>query len=83
MQWYVTSILVFNQIVFVFLLLLKWNEYVIKFSINQANYENIWRYQSANLNPYIEEVQTTQWPKESLQRTNNDLQNLHIKLKIE
>jgi hypothetical protein len=35
---------------------------------------------SPNQNPYIEEDQTTQWPKE---RTNNDLQNIHIKLKIE
>jgi hypothetical protein len=43
MQWYATSILVFNQIVFFFLFLLKWNEYVFKFSINQANYENIQR----------------------------------------
>ena len=32
---------------------------------------------------YIEEEQTTQWPKEKVQRTNNDLQNIHIKLKIE
>jgi hypothetical protein len=35
-----------------------------------------------NQNPYIEE-QTTQWPQEKVQRTNNDLQNIHIKLKIE
>ena len=35
-----------------------------------------------NQNPYIE-GQTTQWPKEKVQRTNNDLQNIHIKLKIE
>ena len=56
-------------------------------------------------NPYIEEDQTTQWPKEKVQKdkqrttkhthktkdrviltplkTNNDLQNIHIKLKIE
>jgi hypothetical protein len=27
-----------------------------------------------NQNPYIEEDQTTQWPKEKVQRTNNDLQ---------
>ena len=33
--------------------------------------------------PYIEEEQTTQWPKEKVQKTNNDLQNIHIKLKIE
>jgi hypothetical protein len=36
-----------------------------------------------NQNPYIEEEQTTQWPKEKYKRTNNDLQNIHIKLKIE
>ena len=33
-------------------------------------------------NPHIEE-QTTQWPKVKVQRTNNDLQNIHIKLEIE
>jgi len=31
-----------------------------------------------NQNPYIEEEQTTQW-----KRTNNDLQIIHISLKIE
>jgi hypothetical protein len=59
-----------------------------------------------NQNPYIEEEQITQWPKEKAQKdkqrstkhthkakdrvtrrtplkTNNDLQNIHIKLKIE
>jgi molecular chaperone GrpE (heat shock protein) len=82
------------------------------------------RYQRSNQNPYIEEEQTTQWPKEEehttqwpkeeeqttqwpkdtkgviririskknrqhngqkkkYKRTNNDLQNIHIKLKIE
>ena len=34
-----------------------------------------------NQNPYIEEEQTTQ--RKSTKRTNNDLQNIHIKLKIE
>jgi hypothetical protein len=34
-----------------------------------------------NQNLLIEEEQTTQWPKEK--KTNNDLQNMHIKLKIE
>jgi hypothetical protein len=29
------------------------------------------------------EEQTTQWPKEKHKKTNNDLQNRHIKLKIE
>jgi hypothetical protein len=33
--------------------------------------------------PYIEEEQTTQWPKEKSKKTNNDLQNIDIKLKIE
>jgi hypothetical protein len=33
-------------------------------------------------NPHIEEEQTTQWPKEKAQKV-NDLQSIHIKLKIE
>jgi hypothetical protein len=36
----------------------------------------VWRYQSGNQNPYIEE-------KENVQKTNNDLENIHIKLQIE
>jgi len=40
----------------------------------------VWRYQRGNQNPYIKEEQTTQWPKEKVKRTNNDLQNIHIKL---
>jgi hypothetical protein len=44
----------------------------------------VWRYQMGNHNPYIEKDQTTQWPKEKVyNRTNNDLQNIHIKLKNE
>ena len=43
----------------------------------------IWRYQSGNENLYMEEEQTTQWPKGKYKRTNNDLQDIHIKLKIE
>ena len=35
-----------------------------------------------NQNLYIEE-QITQWPNEKNKRINNDLQNIHIKLKIE
>ena len=62
------------------------------------------RYQRGNQNPYIEDEQTTQWPKDTKgviririlkknrqhngqkkkhKRTNNDLQNIHIKLNIE
>ena len=36
-----------------------------------------------NQNPYIEEEQTTQWPREKGQRTDNDIQNIHITLKID
>jgi hypothetical protein len=28
----------------------------------------VWRYQRGNHNPYIEEEQTTQWPKEIVQK---------------
>ena len=28
----------------------------------------VWRYQIVNQNPYIEEEQATQWPKEKLQK---------------
>ena len=41
------------------------------------------RYQRGNQNRYIEEEQTTQWPKKKYKRTNKDPQNIHIKLKIE
>ena len=40
--------------------------------------------QEGNKQPYIEEGHTIQWPKEKKDSgTNNDLQNIHIKLKIE
>jgi len=29
----------------------------------------VWRYQGGNQNPYIEEEQTTKWPKEKVQTT--------------
>ena len=29
------------------------------------------------------EEQATQWPKEKVQKENNDLQNIHVNLKIE
>jgi hypothetical protein len=31
-------------------------------------YRRVWRYQRGNQNPYIEEEQTTQWPKEKVQK---------------
>jgi hypothetical protein len=36
-----------------------------------------------NQNPYIEEGQTTQWPKEEGQKDKQHLQSINIKLKIE
>ena len=35
-----------------------------------------------NQNPYIEEEQTTQWPQNKYKWKNNDLQNIHLNLKI-
>ena len=33
-----------------------------------VKYRRVWRYQSGNQNPYIEEKQKTQWPKEKVQK---------------
>ena len=33
-----------------------------------SNEKRVWRYQRGNQNPYIEEEQTTQWPKEKVQK---------------
>jgi len=51
--------------------------------MDKSAVRRVCRFQRGNQNPYIEEEQTTQWPKEKYKRTNNDLQNIHIKLKIE
>jgi hypothetical protein len=51
---------------------------IIKY--NQEEFEDT---KGGNQHPYIEEEQTTQWPKKKYKRTNNDLQNIHIKQKIE
>ena len=40
------------------------------------------RYQRGNQNPYIEEEQTTQWPKDTKGKKTIH-KTLHIKLKIE
>jgi hypothetical protein len=41
-------------------------------AIGRLDYETVlrrdWRYQRGNQNPYIEEEQTTQWPKEKVQK---------------
>jgi hypothetical protein len=36
--------------------------------IPKASYGRVWRYQKGNQNTYIEEEQTTQWPKEKVQK---------------
>ena len=40
------------------------------FPLFSGNIRRVWRYQTGNQNPYIEEQQTTQWPKEKLQKDN-------------
>jgi hypothetical protein len=52
-------------------------------SVGMVMSRRVGRYQMCNQSPYIEEEQTTQWPKEKVQKTNYDLQNIHIKLQIE
>ena len=42
----------------------------------------VWRYQWGNQNPYIEEEQTTQWPRKNIQK-DKQRSTKHIKLKIE
>jgi hypothetical protein len=39
---------------------LKENRYTLE--------RRVWRYQKGNQNPYIKEEQTTQWPKEKVQK---------------
>ena len=44
----------------------------------------VWRYQRGNQNPYISKKNRQHnGQKKKYKRTNNDLQNIHIKLKIE
>jgi ribosomal protein L32E len=51
----------------------------------------VWRYQKGNQNPYVEEYKGNNkitelqhiGQKKKYKRTKNDLQNIHIKLKIE
>jgi len=39
----------------------------------------VWRYQRGNQNPYIEEGQTTQWPKEKGQKDKQPYSKLYTK----
>jgi hypothetical protein len=44
----------------------------VQWLLNNASFlhleRRVWRYQRGNQNPYIEEEQTTQWPKETVQK---------------
>ena len=37
-------------------------------NLSEITLRRVWRYQRGNQNPYIEEEQTTQWPKEKVQK---------------
>jgi hypothetical protein len=39
-----------------------------RFNIISVTLRSIWRYQRSNQNPYIEEEQTRQWPKQKAQK---------------
>ena len=52
------------------LLLYLWENVLVKNSYwTVYKRRRVWRYQRGNQNPYIEEEQTTQWPKEKEQTT--------------
>jgi hypothetical protein len=44
---------------------LQWQRTIRSFQLKLLR--RVWRYQRVNQNPYIEEEQTTQWPKENKQ----------------
>ena len=52
----------------------KFHGYILHIYIITVNHvmvatvRRVWRYQRGNQNSYIEEAQTTQWPKEKVQR---------------
>ena len=55
------------------MLLLKWSKIVWSkgryfWAQSNISLRRVWRYQRGNQNPYIEEEQTTQWPKEKVQK---------------
>ena len=54
------------------------------YGYSMFQYRRVCKYQSGGQNPCVGEGRTTQWLKDKkYKRTNNDLQNIHIKLKIE
>jgi hypothetical protein len=55
------------------MLLLKWSKIDPKgvnifWAQSNISLRRVWRYQRGNQNPYIEEEQRTQWPKEKVQK---------------
>ena len=44
-----------------------WGTYLVR-NVQYWYVRRVWRYQRGNLNLYIEEEQTTQWPKEKVQK---------------
>jgi hypothetical protein len=43
-------------------------KYQLSWQGSKIYLRRVWRYQKGNQNPYIEEEQTTQWPKEKVQK---------------
>jgi hypothetical protein len=41
---------------------------MLKFIVQDEAMRSAWRYKRVNQNPYIKEEQTTQWPKEKVQK---------------
>jgi len=62
----------FTQTYIDIVIYLMWNTWIIKksqFSWHVPRHlRRVWKYQRGNQNPYIEEEQTTQWPKEKVQK---------------
>ena len=58
---HVYDVTIFVQICGIF----GWSENMWHFRLNR---KRVWRYERGNQNPYIEEEQTTQWPKEKVQK---------------
>jgi hypothetical protein len=43
-----------------------------------CNIKRVWRYQRSNQNPYIDEENTTQWPKEKGQKEQASIYKTYI-----
>ena len=54
-----------------------WQIYCGNTTLNIRYTRRVWRYQRGNQNPYIEEEQTTQWPKEKIQKEDKQRSTKH------